>query len=324
MRRLAALGLAVVVSGLTTAGLAAPARADDSPSKSSSDDDAFETSWFGLRPEFWYAPTLGLQAQVGGKQGASSTIGGSGGETLAIPTRFDANKDLGVADHTPQMTGVPEVPGTLGLEMFADTRWVSLSFWGFAPFSYHGHTSISESYTIDGFTFSATRPVETTLEQALAGFDIEVNIINNRFVRLSPVVACRALAIDWSIKDTGIPPIPGASVSTNDVKLPISAGRFQVLPYPEVGGEVRAGYRDIVEADVKLTGMYVNFFGYAATTALADAGITGYIPFLPQIGLRLGYRYYYLHARTTDEKVTHSLDMQMRLSGFNFSAIVRF
>lgn len=314
--------LSVVLAGTLALTFAGTARADG-------DKDEFETSWFGIRPEFWYSPALGLQAQVGGKfanlPGTLPTQGSIPSSLgLNLPTRFDANKDLGVNTNTPFMSELPQVPGPLGLEIFADTRWVSLSAWGVLPFSYHGHTTISENITVDGFTFSATRPVETTLEQALAGFDVKVNLLNNRFVRLSPVLAVRALAINWTVKDTGVPPIPGSKVSTDDVKLPLTVGRFQVLPYPEIGGEIRGGYRDYVEADFKLTGMYVSLYGVAATSFLADGGITGYVPVLPYVGLRVGYRYYYIHARTTNEKATHSFDAQMRLSGLTFSVIARF
>jgi hypothetical protein len=286
--------------------------------KSSEKSDEFETSWFGIRPEIWYEPTLSAQAKVGGLQGALGT------NLVPDNTTLDASKDLGVLTHTPKPRYLDFSPGPLGLEAYVDTRWISISLWGVTPFEYHGRTVVTQSFSFAGFTFSVSRPVETDLAQALGGADIKINIINNRFVRISPILAVRAFAIDWTVQDVGQPVIPGAKASTEDINFPLSVGRYKVFPYPEVGGEVRAGYRDIVEADLKLTGVYVNYLGVQATTALLDGGITGYVPWIPQLGLRLGYRYYYLHARTSDQKASKQFDGEVRIYGLTISAIVRF
>jgi hypothetical protein len=293
---------------------APPPPAPEKPEKR----DEFETSWFGLRPEVWYEPTLSLQGKVGGLQGLTGT------NLVPDSTRIDAHDNLGVLTHTPKPTYLDFGPGPIGLEMFVDTRWVSVSLWGVTPFEYHGRTTVNQSFTFGGFTFNVSRPIETDLAQALGGMDLKVNLLNNRFIRLSPVLAARVFAIDWTVQDVGQPPIPGAKISSEDVKLPLSVGRYRLFPYPEAGGEVRVGYRDIVEVDLKLTAMYVNYLGVQARSALFDGGVTGYVPFLPFFGVRVGFRYYYLDARTNDQQPSKGLDATLRLYGVTFSLIARF
>ncbi len=289
-----------------------------SPSASRAEDDKeepFETSWFGGSLELWYEPHISLHGKVGGFQDPTGTV------TLNN-TSFDAHDDLGVLTNTPRMTLVDFGYGTLAPRVFVDTRWISLEAFWVMPFEYRGEATITHAFSFAGAQFQLSRPVETDLAQSIAGFEIRVNILNNRFVRLSPIVAVDAIAIDWTVKDA----TPGSTIkaSTEDIDFPLTLGRYKVFPYPAVGGEVRAGYRDFVEADLKLTGMYVNYLGVQAWTALLDVGVTGYIPYFPYVGVRLGYRYYWFQAKTNNQAGDKQFEADLRLSGLVASVIVRF
>jgi hypothetical protein len=308
--------LAVLAAPQARAEDPKPESKDSAASKDSGkDSDEFETSWFGVKAEIWYQPALSLHGQVGGLQGPAALV-------IPANTPFDAHDDLGVKTDTanPTYIGLDGCP--LVLEAFVDTRWISLSAWWISPFEYKGSTVLTRNFDFAGVQFTASQPVETDLAQSIVGFDIDFNVINNRFVRLSPVVGVYALALDWGVKD----PTPGSAVkaSTEDINFPLTFGRFSVFPYPVVGGEVRAGYRDFVEVDAKLTGVYLNYIGVQAWTALFDVGVTGYLPFFNNVGMRVGYRYYYFQAKTDSSAEKNQFSVDMRLSGMTLALIGRF
>ncbi|HZU98367.1 MAG TPA: hypothetical protein VFF73_16795 [Planctomycetota bacterium] len=299
----------VVLGLVALAALAGVARADDEK------EEEFSTTWFGGRLEVWYQPSLSLHAKVGGLQDPT-------GNFVTNNTQFDAHDDLGVKTNTPVPTYLGFDGGPIVFGAFADTRWVSLDAFWITPFQYTGHTLLTRSFSFAGATISASQPVDTTLAQSIAGVDIKVNILNNRYVRVSPILAFRALAVDWTVKDA----TPGSpfKASTEDIDFPLAWGRYKIFPYPEVGGEVRAGYRDLVEGDIKLTGMYINYVGVQAWTALFELGVTVYDPFVHMVGFRLGYRYYYFSARTANQSGDKQFDADLRLSGMTLTLIARF
>jgi hypothetical protein len=306
MRRLA-VALTVLVLALSGAGpLARDARAAD-------DDDEFSTTWFGGTLEMWLLPNLSLHGKVGGTQ----ELPGSSLPPVMDNSQFAAN-DLGLKTTTPEPTYLDFVSGPIVLGAFVDTTWVSLSAFWITPFEYKGSTVLTNTITYAGATFNVNEPVKADFSQSIAGFDIKVNLLNNRFVRLSPVLALRVLAVDWDVTS------PFGRVSTENIDFPLTLGRFSIFPYPEVGAEVRAGYRDYIEADLKLTGLYINYLGVTAATVLFEAGVTGYLPFFNYVGLRLGYRYYYFDAHTNDDSGNKQFVADLRLSGMTVTLLVRF
>jgi hypothetical protein len=300
---------AIVLAALASVTLLAPAaRAGDDDK-----DEPFETTWFGATLEAWLAPTLSLHGRVGGSQ----SVGGNIPFSVAENSELSA-QDLGVDTSHSDPVYLGYTGGPLVLGTFVDTRWVSLSAFWITPFQYKGSTVLSESISYAGATFTVGEPISTTLAQSIAGFDIRVNILNNRFVRVSPVLALRALAIDWGVKS------PLGKVDSEEIDFPLAMGNYEIFPYPELGAEVRAGYRDFIEADVKLTGLYIDYLGVTARTLLLEAGVTGYLPFFNYVGLRIGYRYYFFDARTNDQSSDKQYSADLRLSGATITAIVRF
>jgi hypothetical protein len=286
-----------------------PALAEDEKKS----DDEFETSWFGAKIEMWYQPHLSLHGTVVGGQQFTQAA-----SLFTLNTEFNAETDLGVKTNTPKPTYLDFLGGPIILDGFVDTRWLSLEGFWITPFQYKGDTVLTRTFNFAGASFSVSEPVHTELAQSIMGVDIKFNVLNNRFIRVSPILAFRAIALDWSVSD-GV-----HKASTEDIDFPLTFGRFKVFPYPEVGAEVRAGYRDFVEADLKVTGLYVNYVGVQAWTALVDVGVTGYVPFFPFVGLRLGYRYYLFEARTSDQQSDKQFKADLRISGAVASLIARF
>jgi hypothetical protein len=182
------------------------------------------------------------------------------------------------------------------------------------------------TFNFGGLQFQVAREVQTTLDQFIGGADVKINLLNNELIRVSPIVAVRALGIDWRIEDTQ----SGLKAASTNVRLPITVGRYQLLPYPEVGAEVRVGYRSIVEVDVKGTAMHVFYGGLSGTTALVEFGVTVYpLAFvaIENVGIRLGYRYYLVDIKSQGSPtslIRDQFDTRFELQGANLSAIVRF
>jgi hypothetical protein len=310
VRRYAVL---VALAGLLAA--ASPAVGEESKK------DDFDTSWFGGRIGYWYEPALDMQLKVGG----SSSIPGL---PPGVPSRIEVANDLGIRSHQAHPVeyfesfeyGVPEV------EVFFDTRWLSLSVWGVSPFRYEGRKVSQSTFTFGGTSFTVAREVETRLDQVMAGVEIKLNLLNNQIIRLSPVAAVRGLGIDWEVKDTAT----GLKAGTERIRMPLELGRWRVLPYPELGAEVRAGYRSIFEGDLRVTGMHLFYSGLSGTTALIEFGVTVYpLAFIDieNLGVRLGYRYFLIDLKSQGSPTTlirDQWDARMEIQGMTISLLARF
>jgi hypothetical protein len=318
------------LAGIALLALAAPAFGEDKKSDKSSE---FSSTWFGLRVGLWYQPSLDLQLKVGGSPSSTNVPGlpplppipGGG---IGTATRLDVTQDLGIKSHeaspvdyfTSFRDGIPEA------ELFFDTRWLSVSFWGVSPFRYQGEQPATTTFNFGGLQFQVSREVRTTLDQFIGGADVKINLLNNELIRVSPIAAVRALGIDWTIEDV----VTGTKATTSNTRLPISVGRYQVLPYPELGAEVRVGYRSIVEVDLKGTAMHVFYSGLSGTTALVEFGVTVYplaLIDIENLGIRLGYRYYLVDIKSQGSPtslIRDQFDTRLELQGANLSAIVRF
>jgi hypothetical protein len=317
---LAALATCLVVPGAVARGEdeKPPERAEGS--KKSEGSSEFPTTWFGVRLGFWYQPQLDMNMKIGGTSQGAVLI-----NTLFQNSKIDVEQDLSVRtrqaapiDYFESFEyGVPEA------EVFFDSEWLSVSFWGVSPFRYHGEKQITRSITFAGQTFSLSTNVDTTLDQAIGGVDVKVNIFNNRFFRVSPILAGRVLALDWVLKDS----LTGYKATTEDINSPIKYGRWQILPYPEIGAEIRVGFRSILEVDAKITGMHIFYQSYEGTTVNAEAGLTvyplGFID-IENLGIRVGARYYHVDVASKGTDSSNESNFNMTILGGNLSVIVRF
>lgn len=278
---------------------AAPARADEA--------DDFDTSWIGARLGIFYRPEMNLRAKVAGTTPASP-LG-------LLGSSLDIRDDLGVRQ-TVQSDYMFQ-NGILEGELFFDTRWSSVSLWAVAPYEYEGKATLSRTINFGGAQFTASTPVESRFRQFHVGIDFKINIINNRWVRLSPVVAARVLAVDWEVKTLGL------KGDTSDIKTPLKYDDAALIPYPELGFEVRAGLRKWFEVDLKVTGSYFTYDQIQGSTISIDFGVTAYpIPFL---GVRLGGRYLEYDIRSKDRRdAKDSFDLDLEYLGATLSIIVRF
>jgi hypothetical protein len=302
------LALAAVFGGC----FAAPARAQDDDEVDADDDD-FDTTWFGARLGLFYRPSMNLQAQVSGDPGGT----GLGSFFGLLGTSIDIERDLGVTETVESEYMFNN--GILEGEVFFDTRFASISVWGIAPYEYRGDTTITRTINFGGQQFSASTPVESKFRQYHAGLDIKINIINNKFVRLSPVVGVRLLGIDWEVREL----TTGRKGDTSDIDTPLKYDDAAIIPYPEVGLEVRAGLREWIEADAKLTGSVFTYDNMEGGTLTLDVGVTAYpIPFL---GVRVGGRYMEFDIKSADDDdPDDSFDLDLEYLGATLSVIVRF
>jgi len=303
------LALAAVFAGC----FAAPARAQDDEVDADDDDD-FDTSWFGARVGLYYRPQMNLRAQVSGQP----EVPGFGGQLVGLlGTSIDIERDLGVTEtvESEYMFNNGIVEG----EVFVDTRWASISLWGIMPYEYRGKTNMTRTVNFGGQQFTASTPVESKFRQYHVGLDVKINIINNKFVRLSPVVGVRLLGIDWEVRDL----TTGLKGDTSDIDTPLKYDEAAIIPYPEVGLEVRAGLRKWIEADAKLTGSYFTYDNIEGSTLTLDVGVTGYP--IPYLGVRVGGRYMEFDVQSVDDDdPDDSFDLDLEYLGATLSIIVRF
>ncbi|MEZ6189516.1 MAG: hypothetical protein R3F62_31520 [Planctomycetota bacterium] len=289
---------------LVLGSLASPAVAED-------DDDDFETTWIGLRLGGWYRPNVQLEASVSGRAlGLGPNVPG---------TSFNAERDLGVTQNVESDFFVDQAVGEA--EFFFDSEWVSLSIDVTAPFVYRGETVLQRTINFAGRTFTAGVAVETKLQQFMAGSQLKLNVLNNRIVALSPLIGMRMIAVDWEIQATAA----GQTIKgdTTDLDGVLQLGDYQVLPYPEVGLEVKLGLRKWFEVDAKLSGFYVDFFGIRGGAIEADLGATIFP--IPNLGVRLGYRYLSVdfEAKKSDQS-DNFFEFDLNFHGPSLSVILRF
>jgi hypothetical protein len=287
------------------------ARADDEPAPESSGvlGREFSPSWFGARIGLYYRPEIHMNVQVSGKSAQAQAING------LLGTRIDIEKDLGVTQTVTSDYAFDD--GILEGELFFDTRFVSVSFWGIAPYEYSGSTTLTRTVNFGGVQFSASTPVTSRFRQYHLGVDVKLNLLNNQFVRLSPIVSVRALAIDWEVKGAGF------TGDTSSIDTPLDFADAKVLPYPEVGAEVRVGLRQWLELDARLTGSLIDYFGYRGETLTAEGGVTVYP--LPIVGVRVGLRYMSYNIKSNDpNNAKDSYNFDLKYLGATVSLIVRF
>lgn len=309
-RTMVPLALAAVFA----ACFAAPARAQDDDVSDDDDDDDFDTTWFGARLGIFYRPTMDLRANVSGNPAGT----GPGGTLLGLlGTSIDIERDLGVTETVESEYMFNN--GILEGEVFVDTRFASISLWGIAPYEYRGDTNLTRTINFGGQSFTASTPVESKFRQYHVGLDVKINIINNRYVRLSPVVGVRLLGIDWEVREL----TTGIKGDTSDIDTPLKYDDAALIPYPELGLEVRAGLRQWIEADAKLTGSFFTYDNMEGSTLTLDVGVTAYpIPFL---GVRLGGRYMEFDIKSADDDdPDDSFDLDLEYLGATLSVIVRF
>lgn len=307
-RAVVPFALVAVLAG----GFAAPARAQDDEDVSDDDDD-FDTTWFGARIGLFYRPQMDLKAEVAG----TPDVGGFGSLIGLLGTSVDIERDLGVTETVESEYMFNN--GILEGEVFFDTRFASISVWGIAPYEYKGDTTLTRTINFGGQSFSASTQVESRFRQYHAGVDVKINIINNKFVRLSPVIGARLIGIDWEVKEL----TTGLKGDTSDIDTPLKYDDAAIIPYPEVGLEVRAGLREWIEADAKLTGSVFTYDNMEGSTLTLDVGVTGYpIPF---VGVRLGARYMEFDIKSADDDdPDDSFDLDLNYLGATLSLIVRF
>lgn len=294
----------VALAALLMATFAAPALAQD-------EADEFDTSWFGARLGIFYRPEMDLKAEVSGTGTQANALFG------LLGTSLDIQDDLGVTETVTSDYMFQD--GILEAEVFFDTRFASVSVWGIAPYEYKGEASLTRTINFGGAQFSASTPVESRFRQYHVGLDVKINILNNEYVRLSPVVALRVLGIDWEVKATQL----GLKGDTSDIDTPLQYDDAALIPYPELGLEVRLGLRQWIEGDLKVTGSYFTYNGMEGSTVTIDVGVTGYpIPFL---GVRLGARYMEFDIGSKDDDdPDDSFDLDLNYLGATLSLIVRF
>lgn len=300
-RALLALALAVLSPALAPT----VARADDAE-----EEEEFDTTWLGLRLEYWYRPAIDMEMQIGGQAfNQLAPLGLTG-------TPIDIHDDLGV-EETPSSDYMFD-NGIFAAEAFFDTRWVSLRVGLTPPFQYDGETIITRTINFGGQTFTASTPVESKFRQFLGHVEVGINIINNDYVRLAPVVSLRAIGVDWELEA----PQLGLKGDTSDIDTPLKWEDMAVIPYPELGAEARLGLRKWIEADLKVSGSLVNYFGVEGHSLTVDAGVTGYP--IPWVGLRLGMRYNEIAFESQTDDADEQFDYDLKFLGATLSLIVRF
>lgn len=305
---LARPALLALALALPTLLAASPAPADEPEEV----DDEFDTSWFGARLGVWYRPSIDMEVQISGRNRAFAALNTLG----LLGTPLDVHNDLGVTENATSDFMIQN--GVLEAELFFDTRWVSISAWAIPPFQYEGETVLSRTISFGGQSFTASTPVESKFRQFFLGADVKLNLLNNEFVRLSPIVALRAIGIDWEIRA----PQFNLKGDTSDIDTPLHYSDAAVAPYPELGLEVRLGIRKWFEVDLRATGSYIDYFNTQGNTLLLDAGITGYP--IPYVGVRLGARYMELDIHSQTDRPDEQFDFDLEFLGATLSVIVRF
>lgn len=317
------LWLALLGAGAVTLA-PAPAYADEDEGD---DDDGWSSTHLNLRLGIWYRPEMIMNMQVNGLPTVNLPGGGGITPGITLPgTELNLQRDLGVDENA--QSDYMFQNGILEAEVSFDTRFLSVGVWGIFPYFYEGESTTGFNFNFAGQAFSGNVFTRSRFEQWHAGLDIKINILDNEFIRISPIAAARVLAVDWEITQ-GLA-VGGNTLSvradTSDIDGLLKIDDDQVLPYVEVGGEIRVGYRHYIEADLKLTGLYVSYDGYRAQTLQFDAGVTGYLPIaIVDIGVRLGYRFgSYDFKSSEDPSEDDYFDFDLEFSGWNLSVVARF
>lgn len=301
--------------------IAAPTFAqDEEVSADEADDDdedsEFSTNWIGLRGGFWYRPSIRMNAQVTGR-------GLTGGLANVLGTEIDIERDLGVRESPHSDTSVDfDAEAVVELSPFLETRWVSVYGWVTAPFEYRGRTQTSRTLNFGGATFTAATNVRSTFRQLFFGTDVAVNVFNNRFFRVAPLVGLRAIGVDWEVESRDLSGRVLASGDTSDIKSPFQLGEFEILPHPEIGALLSVGYRDYIDVNLRLATAYIDYLKMTGATYRVELSVTAYP--LPWIGVEVGARYLEYDIQSRAEQGRRgAFDFDLEFAGLTAAIIVR-
>jgi len=298
---------------------AAPTFADDDEedvASADADDDEFSTNWIGLRAGIWYRPSIRMNAQVTGR-------GFTGGLANVLGSEIDIERDLAVRENPHSETAVDfDAEAVVELTPFLETRWVSVYGWVTAPFEYRGQTQVGRTVNFGGATFTAATNVRSKFRQIFFGTDVAINVFNNRFFRVAPLVGLRAIGVDWEIKARNAAGQTLASGDTSDIKSPFQLGEFEILPHPEIGALLSAGYRDYVDVNLRLATAYIDYLSMEGATYRVELSVTAYP--IPWVGIEVGARYleYDIHSKAEQGR-RGSFDFDLEFAGLTAAIIVR-
>ncbi len=297
---------------------ASPSLADDEEAVSDSDDDAseFSTNWVGLRAGLWYRPSIRMNAQVTGR-------GLTGGLANVLGSEIDIERDLAVRESPHSETSVDfDAEAVVELTPFLETRWVSVYGWVTAPFEYRGRTQVGRTVSFGGATFTASTNVRSKFRQVFFGTDVAINVFNNRFFRVAPLIGLRAIGVDWEIKARNAAGQVIASGDTSDIKSPFQLGEFEILPHPEIGALFSVGYRDYVDVNLRLATAYIDYFGMLGATYRVELSVVAYQ--IPWVGIEVGARYleYDIHSKAEQGR-RGAFDFDLEFAGLTAAIVVR-
>lgn len=300
--------------GLWSALCPPPLYAEDEEA-ASSDEGEFETGWIGLRVGAWYRPNINMDAQVTGRGFTSSLAN-------VIGTELDIKRDLGVHESPYSETSIDfDAEAVIEFSPYIETRWVSVYGSLVAPFEYRGKRILSRDLSFGGATFTASTTVRSKFSQFFMGTDVAINIFNNRWFRVSPMISARAIGIDWEVKSD---PLAGQVLKgdTKDIKSPLQLGDFQILPYPELGAILSVGYRDYVEVSLIMAASYISYLEMEGSTYRFEFNVRAYP--IPWVGLELGVRYLEYDISSRAEQTRRgAFDLDLEFVGLTAAITVR-
>jgi hypothetical protein len=306
---LIALSIAFTVAEPVLSVSPATVWAQDDEDEDEDEDDEFETFHIGGRLGIWYRPEISMDAKIGGDQGLANII----------PDTFDIERDLGVSQNVISDYGNDfDENAIMELELFVETEWIGIYVLLVAPYEYQGKTTLTKTIEFGGQQFSASTDVESTFRQWYGGLDFEINILNNRYVRVSPLLGIRALGIDWEIEENS--PL-GLSADTKDIDTPLEMDDLQIFPYPELGIDVRVGYRDYIDVGLKVAGSFLSGYDVEGGTIRVELTATAYP--LPWVGIQVGARYLSYDFESEGDDPADQYNIDLEFTGLMFGIIVR-
>lgn len=276
--------------------------------KAKEEAEEFATAWVGARIGAWYRPAIKFSAEVSGSNGLAGLFG----------TSIDAEQDLGITeDPKSDYLGSIDPASALEIGLHFETRFVSLFGWWVAPLEYEGESVLTRDINFGGQTFSVSDTVESRFRQFFAGVDLELNVLNGRYLRLSPLVGGRMIGVDWEVKEA----LGGLGGNTNDIDTPLEWAGYQIIPLAEVGVDVRLGYRDYIDFGIKAAGAWVSYAGIEGTTVRLEATVTVYP--IPYIGFELGARYLSWELESASNDPADQFQLDLRYTGAMAAVILR-
>lgn len=284
------------------------------------DDDEFETTWFGVRIGMFYHPEITFNVKVGGTDPTNPL-------SAILPTDLNAERDLGIKQNPGAVWDALPIDFDeeviLEIEPFIQLGFIGVSLQLVTPFEYSGKTNTQQTFGFGGFSFTANTDIETTFRQFFMGAEAHLNIFDNRYFKIAPFLALRAIGIDWEVAATTS--AGGRSRTergdTSDIDSPLEFDDYQVFPYPELGVTAAVGYRSLFDVSLKLAASWVDYFGFQGGTYKVEVAATLYP--IDQIGIQLGFRWikFDLSSKTDDNDELFSFSLEY--TGATFGIIVR-